>query len=90
MRWLETFADSMDMNLKDRGAWHAAVHGAANNSNKLAFFFLTPFSLLSSKPCLLLYKLPQKMKLGCLSVFFHTIILHIQPSSNPLSDLLPK
>ena len=34
MRWLERITDSMDMNVsklreivKDRGAWHAAVHG---------------------------------------------------------------
>ena len=48
MRWLDSITDSMDMNLsklfeivEDRGAWHAAVLGAAewdmtwqlNNSN---------------------------------------------------------
>ena len=34
MRWLNSITDSMDINLsklqeivKDRGAWHAAVHG---------------------------------------------------------------
>ena len=36
MRWLDSITDSMDMNLskfqeivKDRGVWHAAVHGVA-------------------------------------------------------------
>ena len=38
MRWLYSSIDSMDMNLsklqeivEDRGAWHAAVHGAAKS-----------------------------------------------------------
>ena len=38
MRWLDSITDSMDMNLsklwetvKDRGAWHATVHGATKS-----------------------------------------------------------
>ena len=38
MRWLDIVSDSMDMNwsklweiVKDRGGWHAAVHGVTKN-----------------------------------------------------------
>ena len=44
MRWLDNIMDSMDMNLsmlqetvKDRGAWHATVHGVAKSWRRLTY-----------------------------------------------------
>ena len=42
LRWLDSFTDSMDMNLskvreivEDRGDWRAAVHGVAERQTRL-------------------------------------------------------
>ena len=43
MKWLDDIAESTDMSLsklqemvKDRGAWHATVHGIANSWTRLS------------------------------------------------------
>ena len=60
MRWLDSITDPTDMNLtklqrivKDRGAWHAAVHRAAKSQTQLSDWttateLLCPWSSLPS------------------------------------------
>ena len=54
MRWLDDITDAMNMNLgklpetmKDRKAWHAAVHGAAKSQTQLGNLTTTTTRLYS-------------------------------------------
>ena len=51
-RWLDSITDSTDMNLgklweivKDRGAWHAAVHGVTKSQTQLSDWTTTRLML---------------------------------------------
>ena len=61
MRWFDSITDSMDMNLsrpwetvKDREAWHAAVHGVAKCWTQLSdltvVYILGQFQLVTASP----------------------------------------
>ena len=70
MRWLDSIADSMDVNLsivKDREAWHAVVHGITKSQTELSDWTTITYSnltlsmwipLLSSR-----FEAPVRMKL---------------------------
>ena len=61
MRWLDSITDSMDMNLskfqeivKDRGVWHAAVHGIAKSCTRLSDWTVTTDQGFPTAPKILL------------------------------------
>ena len=56
MRWLNSITDSMDMSLsqlwetvKDRGAWHAVVHGVTKNWTRLSNWTMNNNACLKEK-----------------------------------------
>ena len=59
MTWLDSISESMNMNLsklremvKDRGAWHVAVHGVAKSQTKLSDWTATVHNIETNKDLL--------------------------------------